>query len=95
VTFVILFLAAIMTLVSAPLMLVLLSVGEARMMALGTLGQFALRVALAVPLVPAWGAAGLAVADVASRLTAMAAIGYFIWRALRRTAMPAQVVGAP
>ena len=94
-TFVILFLAAIMTLVSAPLMLVLLSVGEARVLALGALAQFALRVALAGPLVPAWGAAGLAVADVASRLIAMAAIGYFIWRVLQREAVSADVVSAP
>jgi O-antigen/teichoic acid export membrane protein len=84
--FTVLLLAAIMTLVSAPLMLVLLSVGEARVMALGVLAQFGLRVALAVPLVPLWGAVGLAVADVASRLMAMAVIGWFIWRVLQREA---------
>jgi O-antigen/teichoic acid export membrane protein len=90
--FTVLLLAAIMTLVSAPLMLVLLSVGEARVMALGVLAQFALRVGLAVPLVPLWGAVGLAVADVASRLMAMAVIGWFIWRVLRREAAVTAVV---
>jgi O-antigen/teichoic acid export membrane protein len=91
-TFVVLLLAAIMTLVTAPLMLVLLSVGEARVMALGALAQFGLRVALAVPLVPAWGAMGLAMADVASRLLAMTVIGWFIWRVLQRQAVPGAVM---
>lgn len=81
--FVVLFLAAIMTLAGAPLMLVLLSVGEARVLAFATLVQFLLRVLLAVPLVPALGALGMAVADVGSRLIAMLAIGYYIWRALQ------------
>jgi O-antigen/teichoic acid export membrane protein len=89
--FTVLLLAAIMTLAGAPLMLVLLSLGEARVMAYGALAQFALRVALAVPMVPAWGAVGLGVADVASRLIAMAAISHFIWRALRRQMVPAVV----
>lgn len=80
--FVILFLAAIMTLAGAPLMLVLLSVGEARVMALAVLVQFLLRVLLAVPLVPALGASGMAIADVGSRVIAMLAIGFVIWRAL-------------
>ena len=83
-TFVILFLASIMTLVSAPLMLLLLSVGEARVLALGTLAQLALRVGLAFPFVPRFGAIGLAFGDVLSRLIAMAVIGYFIWTVLRR-----------
>jgi O-antigen/teichoic acid export membrane protein len=89
--FTVLLLAAIMTLAGAPLMLVLLSLGEARVMAYGALAQFALRVALAVPMVPAWGAVGLGVADVASRLIAMAAISHFIWRALQRQMVPAVV----
>ena len=87
--FLVLFLAAIMTLVGAPLMLVLLSVGEARVMALATIVQFMLRVLLAVPLIPDFGASGMAIADVGSRLIAMLAIGYVIWRALQNT------VGAP
>lgn len=93
--FVILFLASIMTLVSAPLMLVLLSLGEARVLAIGALAQFGLRVALAVPFVPSWGAAGLAAADVASRLIAMAVIGWFIWHALHRKFALEASVGTP
>lgn len=83
-TFVMLFVAAVMTLVSAPLMLVLLSMGEARILALGTLAQLALRVAMAFPLVPRNGAIGLAWADILSRLIAMAAIVAIIRKTLRR-----------
>jgi O-antigen/teichoic acid export membrane protein len=98
--FVVLFLAAIMTLVGAPLMLVLLSVGEARVMALAAMVQFLLRVLVAVPLITTLGASGMALADVGSRLIAMLAIGYFIWRALHNNvgALPGNsqsVFGAP
>jgi O-antigen/teichoic acid export membrane protein len=98
--FVVLFLAAIMTLVGAPLMLVLLSVGEARVMALAAMVQFLLRVLVAVPLITTLGASGMALADVGSRLIAMLAIGYFIWRALQNNvgALPGNsqsVFGAP
>jgi O-antigen/teichoic acid export membrane protein len=82
-TFVVLFAASIMSLAGAPLMLTLLSVGEARMLALGTLLQFALRVALAFALVPVSGAIGMAVADVLSRLIAMLLVALFIWRVLK------------
>ena len=80
----VLFAAVLMTLVGAPLMLLMFSFGEARILALGSLLQLALRVALALPAVPRGGALGLALADVASRILAMAFVGYFIWTALRR-----------
>jgi hypothetical protein len=74
--------ASIMTLAGAPLMLSLLSVGEARMLAFGALLQFALRVSLALIVVPMAGGLGLAGADVLSRLVAMGLIAAFIWRVL-------------
>ncbi|MFC2968290.1 lipopolysaccharide biosynthesis protein [Acidimangrovimonas pyrenivorans] len=82
--FVVLLTASVMTLVGAPLMLVLLTLGEARILALGAMMQMGLRVAFAIPLVASAGGVGMAVADVLSRLIAMAAIGVFVWRALRR-----------
>jgi len=81
----ILFLASVMTLAGAPLLLVLLSLGEARFLAFGSVVQFLLRVGLAFPMVPKAGAVGMAIADVLSRLIAISIIGYFIWRALLRS----------
>lgn len=81
--FVLLFAASITSLVSAPLFLAVLSVGEARLVAWGSLLQLALRVGLALAVVPALGGIGLAAADIASRVMAMALIGTFILRALR------------
>lgn len=81
--FVTLFAASIMTLLSAPLMLTLLSVGEARILGLGTLLQLGLRIGIAALLVPLGGAVGMAGADVLSRLIAMALIAAFIWQVLR------------
>jgi O-antigen/teichoic acid export membrane protein len=80
----VLFAASLMTLVGAPLMLLLLSFGEARIIAAGTIGQFIMRIAFALPAIPRAGALGVAVADIASRLIAMTLIGYFIWVTLRR-----------
>jgi O-antigen/teichoic acid export membrane protein len=81
----VLFAASLMTLVGAPLMLLLLSLGEARIIAAGTIGQFVVRIAFALPAIPRAGAMGAAVADVLSRMIAMTLIGYFIWVVVRRS----------
>lgn len=81
----VLFLASVMTLSGAPLLLILLSFGEARLLAFSSVLQFLLRVGLAIPFVTKSGAFGMAVADVLSRLIAIIIIGYFIWRALLRS----------
>jgi len=82
--FVILFLASVMSLIGAPLMLTLLSIGEARIVAVASVFQLALRIALATLFVPVLGGTGMAGADVLSRLIAMALIGGVILSALRR-----------
>ena len=82
-TFNVLFAAALMTLSTAPLMLVLLSLDSTHVFALGAALQLALRVVFAVPLVAAAGALGMALADVSSRVLAMAVIFFFVWKALR------------
>lgn len=80
-----LFTASIMTLFGAPLMLILLSAGEARILAGGTFLQLLLRVGLAIVIVPALGGVGLGWADIASRLVAMALILAFVIKAVRRS----------
>jgi len=80
-----LFTASVMTLLGAPLMLILLSAGEAKILAGGTFLQLALRVGLALLVVPAFGGIGLGWADIASRIVAMALIGIFVLRAVRRS----------
>lgn len=80
----VLFAGSLMTLVGAPLMLLLLAFGEARLLAVSSLLQVVLRVAIALPVVARGGAIAMALADVAARLLAMAFVGYFIWTALRR-----------
>jgi len=82
--FALLFAASVMTLVGAPLMLVLLSLGEARVVAAGSLLQMVLRLGIAAFIIPLAGGFGLAIADVASRLIAMALIGWFIFRVIRQ-----------
>ena len=78
-----LFVASVMTLAGAPLMLALLSLDEPRILTLATFLQLALRLSLAMFLVPGLGGLGMAYADVASRVIAMALIGAFIWRTLQ------------
>lgn len=79
----VLFLASVMTLGTAPLILILLSMDQAKIVAAGSLLQFALRVGLAIGAIPILGGLGLAWADVGSRLIAMAVIGVVILRALQ------------
>lgn len=79
-----LFTASVMTLFGAPLMLILLSAGAARILAGGTVLQLLLRVGLAIAIVPALGGVGLGWADIASRLVAMALILAFVIKAVRR-----------
>jgi len=91
--FVLLFTASVMTLVGAPLMLVLLCLGEARVVAVGSILQMLLRLGFAAFVIPIAGGFGLAAADIASRLIAMTLIGWFIFHAIRRqitTATPAK-----
>lgn len=88
-TFNVLFAAALMTLSTAPLTLVLFCLEKTYVFALGAVLQLALRVAFAVPFVAAAGALGMAHADVTSRVIAMAVIGYFVWKALQSGLTPA------
>lgn len=80
----ILFLASVMTLSTAPLMLVLLALREARLMGLGAMLQLVFRVAGAFPVVPVFGGIGLAVLDVSSRILAMAIILGLVLSVLKR-----------
>jgi O-antigen/teichoic acid export membrane protein len=83
-TFNILFTASMVTLMGSPLTLFLFTVGETRIFAASNLVQLALRVTLAISIVPLAGAAGMASAEIASRFLTIALMGYFIWLALRR-----------
>ncbi|MEI4485360.1 oligosaccharide flippase family protein [Frigidibacter sp. MR17.14] len=82
--FAVLFLGSVMTLVGAPLMLMLLSIGAARIIALAAGLQMALKLAAAAALVPAMGGVGMGLADIFGRLVAMALITGVILAALRR-----------
>lgn len=84
-TFNLLFTASVMTLFTAPLMLILLSAGNAKILAGGAFVQFVFRVGLALLIVPAWGGVGMGGADIASRLAALALIGVFVLQAIRRS----------
>lgn len=82
--FALVFAASLMTLSGGPLMLLLLSLDEARILGLASFAQVLIRIAFALVLVPASGAFGGAISDVAARLIAMAACSYFIWAAVRK-----------
>ena len=83
--FVFLFVASLMTLIGAPLMLVLVSIDQSKVLAIGTIAQMILRIGVAIVIVPIIGGIGLAMADVGSRLVAMLLITRFILRVLERS----------
>ncbi len=70
----ILFAASMLTLVANPVLLLLFPLGAARVFGLAALGQVVAKMAIAVPLMPYWGAAGVAAVDLATRIVMAAAI---------------------
>jgi len=74
VAFDILFAVSMLTLVANPVLMLLFPLGMARVFGLAALAQVVAKLAIAIPLIPAWGAAGVAAADLATRLLMAAVI---------------------
>ncbi|MFX0540907.1 lipopolysaccharide biosynthesis protein [Roseovarius sp. S4756] len=81
--FVALFTASIMTVIGIPLMMMLLSIDQARIIAIGSIAQTGLRIGLGTITVPLFGGLGLALSDLVSRIVAMSAITRIILKALK------------
>lgn len=64
----ILFAASMLTLVANPVLMLLFPLGAARVFGLAALAQVVVKLAIAVPLMPHWGAAGVAAVDLVTRL---------------------------